>query len=62
MNDADIMTAQLERAGNRAAELKRKGLCVHGWRQNQSDGLIKCLDCGKIATDEELEDDRAELL
>jgi len=63
INDADIEQANLEALGNHEARLKKQGKCTHGWRQGpDKDGLTKCLDCGKVATDEELEEERAELL
>lgn len=50
--DADMEQAELERRGNRIAELRRKGICVHGWVQGTpgvDNGPVRCLEegCGE---------------
>ena len=47
-NDADIEMAQLEEAGNRAARLRKRGICDHGWLQGHPDGTVTCNHCGKV--------------
>ena len=66
-NDADIELAQLERQGTRAAAARKRGQCAHGSRQlhgNPWNGrefddsvLATCADCGKHATQGELDED-----
>jgi len=55
--EADHLQAELERAGRRAAALAKKGICVHGHRQGPPE-QSKCLDCGKVGTDQELQAER----
>ena len=67
MNDADIQMAQLERQGARAAAARKRGQCAHTSRQlhgNPWNGrwfddtvLATCGDCGKHATQSELDED-----
>jgi len=66
-NDADLATLDATNTANHIARLRRKGICAHGWRQGAGspdnlDGESTCLDCGKVATWGELEEERAELL
>jgi hypothetical protein len=63
-NDADFEMLELERAGRISYNLKKKGICTHGWRrgfegnfQDRDNYLEKCLDCGKIATARKLDED-----
>lgn len=49
--DADIEMSELIAAGNRSAELRRKGLCDHGWLQGPAgsrDSKVHCNDCGAV--------------
>lgn len=46
--DADIEMAALVDAGNRAAALKRKGICTHGWLFAPSYGEAHCKECGQV--------------
>jgi hypothetical protein len=46
--DADIEMAALVNAGNRAAALKRKGICTHGWLFAPSYGEAHCKECGQV--------------
>lgn len=41
---------KLERAGNRVAALRARGICTHGWIQGtpgDDNGPAKCLHCGQ---------------
>ena len=68
MNDADWETAELQDQANFEQELKRQGHCAHPARQGIdganlfNGGFFRCMDCGKVATDEELEEERQDLL
>ena len=47
--DADIEQAEFEAEGRRESQLRKRGICTHGWYQGQpngNDGLITCLHCG----------------
>jgi len=69
LQDADLEMNELNRLANQESTLKKNGKCTHGWRQTGM-GLIgqvplgktKCLECGKISTWEELEEERKSLL
>ena len=65
-NYADYEMADLERKGNIAHNLKKKGICLHGWRQGGDPGNpydnSKCLDCGKTGKWWELEMDSSKYL
>jgi hypothetical protein len=66
--DADFEMRELYELGAKSAALHKQGLCDHGWRQvgqinnNVPVGLAKCLHCGKLATEAELDEERRELL
>jgi hypothetical protein len=70
--DADREQAELEATGRLIARLAKKGICVHGWRQNyhpttpDAKGLLpgqtKCLHCGKVGTPEELDAEESKYL
>ena len=61
--DADFEMRELEAAGRRASEARKRGQCDHGWRQEGNGrndipiGKAKCLHCGKFATIQELDED-----
>jgi hypothetical protein len=38
-----------------------KYFCTHGWKTALFDGKCKCMHCGKIATEEELDEERRKL-
>ena len=60
-NSADYEMAELEAVGNRSAELKKRGICTHGWWT--SIPVVKCLHCGKeFKTDDDLWDEGQERL
>ena len=60
---ADAQAAHAEYVAGRMSTLARRGICFHGYRQTKpGQGLTTCLDCGKVATDAELEDERQDLL
>ena len=71
---ADFDQAELTRLGERAAALRRRGVCVHGWRQGFTEhmpeeyrgrilpGYALCLHCGKIDTVAALDAERDSLL
>jgi hypothetical protein len=71
---ADIEQAELERQGRRSAELRRRGVCTHGSRQavDSCAGSItadawsamrsRCCECGRVATNGELDAEARELL
>jgi hypothetical protein len=65
-NDADLMTAELECRAENLANARRRGVCTHGLRNFGgllTEGLKgECLDCGKVATWDELDADAAEWL
>lgn len=46
--DADLEMAALIEAGNRAAALKRQGICTHGWLFAPSYGEAHCKECGQV--------------
>ena len=61
--DADFETRELVEAGNHAARLRRKGVCLHNWLHAPFGGPCKCNDCGKVwPTEAECEEERRELL
>ena len=61
--DADIEMAELNATADREAALRHQGYCTHSYRQGGlPGGLTKCLDCGKVATEEDLDEERQELL
>ena len=66
MRTADIQMSELVRLGRRDAELRRRGICSHGWTQGtpgKPDGATRCLHCGKsFATFAELCAERREIL
>lgn len=44
----DGAQARLERAGNKVAALKARGICTHGWMQGPpGKAVLTCLDCGQ---------------
>lgn len=66
--DGDFEMRALEEVGRRSAAAKKRGLCDHGWRQGKSgrehvpSDIVKCLNCGKVAPEGELDRERAEIL
>jgi len=65
--DADFEQRDLESLGRRLTQLKRAGICTHGWTKGQPGpedrGPITCLDCGAIfATPDDLYQARARYL
>tara|TARA_Y100000004_G_scaffold49359_1_gene54371 strand:+ start:36 stop:263 length:228 start_codon:yes stop_codon:yes gene_type:complete len=67
MNDTDLQLNRLEQIAQGLSNAKRNGICSHERRQGEGDpfntsGKSVCLDCGKLATWEELDNDRAETL
>lgn len=66
--DADFEMRELERLGNRSTQLRKQGKCDHGWRQCSAPandipkGYAKCLHCGKLALETDLDAERRELL
>jgi hypothetical protein len=60
--DGDFEQRELEEAGRTSARIRKAGKCDHGWRQGGlPEGKSKCLHCGKIATDKELDEEAREL-
>lgn len=60
-SDADIEQNELERLGRASARARERGECTHGSRQGESgpdrpgpDDMATCLDCGKRASEAEL--------
>lgn len=50
---ADRLTRQFEAAGNRIADLRKQGICTHGWLQGPpgpigTPGKATCLHCGEV--------------
>ena len=69
IQDADIETADLHRAANEMARLRKKGICFHNWSGPVKLGepATVCRDCGKVfpswyAMDSERHDLKAEYL
>lgn len=67
IQDADIEMAELVEAGARAAAARRRGLCAHGYLRGDGDPdhpdeQVTCLDCGKVATWDELMAERSRIL
>lgn len=61
-NDADLEMAALERTGSTMARLRKRGICLHGWRCSPVSGPAKCNDCGKVFPNAEaLEEEAREL-
>ncbi len=62
--DADLEMTALTAAANRETALRKRGLCTHGWtgRAEGQPGLRVCYQCGKVAREETLEAERADLL
>ena len=49
MNAADYQQAKLERLGDRIADLKKQGICSHGWLKTPpGQQQATCLDCGLV--------------
>jgi hypothetical protein len=48
MNAADYQQAKLERLGDRIADLKKQGICSHGWLKTPPGQQVTCLDCGSV--------------
>jgi hypothetical protein len=48
MNAADHTQAKLERLGDRIADLKKRGICTHGWLKTWPDETVTCLDCKAV--------------
>jgi hypothetical protein len=44
--DADFEMADLQRVGNRAAKLKKLGICAHGSTKSIFQQGVTCQDCG----------------
>ena len=66
-NDADLQTARLTGIANGLAKARKAGHCSHGrWEGDGGPwnpaGEAVCLECGKKAVWEILEDERRELL
>ena len=53
--DADFEMAELQRVGNLASALRKRGICTHGWLQGPPGKQVTtCLHCGKeFASSEE---------
>ncbi len=69
IQDADIETADLHRAANAMARLRKKGICFHNWSGPVVSGepATQCRDCGKVfaswdAMDSERHDLKAEYI
>ena len=67
MNDADLQQHEYERQGNIIASLRKKGICLHGSRKGPGDPfetgiMFSCLDCGKVATWDALDEERNDYL
>jgi hypothetical protein len=61
MNDADIEMAHLQSIADRESDLARQGICCHGHiMAPPEEKLARCVQCGKVATWEELMDERDE--
>jgi hypothetical protein len=49
--DADILQRDLERKGNISYNLRKEGICTHGWFQSETptNGIkgVVCLHCNK---------------
>lgn len=60
----DAAQRKLERAGNRISELRKRGICTHGWMQGPpGKAVLTCLDCGRqFASTAEHEEARREAL
>ena len=43
--DSDFEQAELESIGNIESQLKKQGICTHGWTQGHSNGSVTCLEC-----------------
>lgn len=57
--DADIEMTELTAAGNRAAALKKQGICTHGWLFAPSYGEAHCKECRQVFPDAEAAYDAA---
>ena len=70
ITDADIMTARMTGIAKGLAKARKAGKCSHERRQgegttltnNVSSSPFTCLDCGKKATWDELDEERREVL
>ena len=65
LQDADIEMHDLEQAARHQSALKRKGICVHGWRKigQWPDKTCTCLDCGRVfATEADCDEETREIL
>ena len=67
MNDFDIQTNRLGQIARGLSKARANGQCSHERRRGEGDpfnqqGASSCLDCGKKATWESLEEDRSEVL
>jgi hypothetical protein len=49
MNGIDYQQAKLERLGDHIANLKKQGICSHGWLKTPpGKEQTTCLDCGAV--------------
>jgi hypothetical protein len=72
MSGADFETARMHGVANGLSKARKAGECSHERRQgelhpaanliNSHKPKFKCLDCGKQATWDEMEEDRREIL
>lgn len=47
--DANILQSQLYALGRRSEQLRKRGICTHGWSKGEPgnpDGRTVCLHCG----------------
>lgn len=44
--DADFITASLEREAKRIADMRKRGICDHGWIKQGPDSFL-CYHCDK---------------
>ena len=49
MSSANALQAKFDRLGDRIADLKKQGICTHGWLKTPiGQSETTCLDCGKV--------------
>ncbi len=60
--DADLETRDFEEKADALRRARKAGFCDHGFTSAIATGQRKCNHCGKVGTEQELEDDLEEIL
>ena len=55
--DADLEMAGLQNLARRESQLKKQGICAHGWCQGHPDGTVTCNECKEVFPNEVARDE-----